>query len=75
MSDRISIDPATCSGKPCIRGTRAMVHQIFGLLGAGYSIDATLDAYPALHRDDIVAVLDWASELALSQRRDSVAAG
>lgn len=52
-----------------------MVHQIFGLLGAGYSIDATLDAYPALHRDDIVAVLDWASELALSQRRDSVAAG
>ena len=73
--DRISIDAAKCSGKPCIRGTRIMVHQIFGLLGAGYSIEAILEAYPSLERADVVAALEWASQLALAQRWESVAAG
>ena len=33
--DRITIDPAVCSGKPCIRGMRFPVHQILDLVAAG----------------------------------------
>ncbi len=34
---RVSIDPAVCHGKPCIRGTRIMVSLILDYLTAGES--------------------------------------
>jgi uncharacterized protein (DUF433 family) len=39
MTDRIEINPATCSGKPIIRGTRIMVRKILGMVAGGYTID------------------------------------
>ena len=36
--ERISIDPAIRSGKPCIRGTRLAVSDIFDYLGGGMSV-------------------------------------
>jgi uncharacterized protein (DUF433 family) len=50
-----------------------MVHQIFGLLGAGYSIEQVVEAYPALEPADVRAALEWASELALAKRLSPVA--
>jgi hypothetical protein len=32
---RITIDPAVCHGKPCIRGLRIWVGLVFGMLEAG----------------------------------------
>ena len=60
---RITVDPETCHGKPCIKGTRVMVWQIVQLLANGETVDATLDAYPNLAREDVQACLAYAAEL------------
>ena len=44
--DRIEINPAICSGKPVICGTRIMVSNILGMVAGGYAIDRILTAYP-----------------------------
>ena len=63
MSERVSVDPAICGGKPCIRGTRIMVRNILGMFAGGYTLDQVLDAYPELSRDDVVAALEYASDV------------
>jgi uncharacterized protein (DUF433 family) len=62
--DRITIDPAVCSGKPCIRGMRFPVHQIVELVAARNSFDKILDDYPALEEEDIRQALAYAAKLA-----------
>ena len=61
MEDRISVDPAICAGKPCIRGTRIMVKNILGMIAGGYDAARLLSAYPELTREDIAAALEYAS--------------
>ncbi len=56
MGERIVSDPEVCSGKPVIRGTRIMVRQILGLLGAGEAVEAILASYPSLTPEDVEAV-------------------
>ena len=63
MTDRISVDPEVCSGKPCIRGTRIMIKNILGMIAGGYTIEKILEAYPELTRDDITAALDYAHQV------------
>jgi uncharacterized protein (DUF433 family) len=43
------------SGKPCIRGTRIAVADIFDYLGGGMSIAEVLDDFPDLTTEDIQA--------------------
>jgi uncharacterized protein (DUF433 family) len=62
--DRITIDPAVCTGKPCIRGLRFPVARLLGLLAAGETPDAILEAYPYLERGDIAQALKYAAFLA-----------
>ena len=62
--DRISINPAVCHGKACIRGTRVMVSVILDNLAAGVSREGILASYPALVDLDIQAALAYAAELA-----------
>jgi uncharacterized protein (DUF433 family) len=62
--DRITIDPAICSGKPCIRGLRFPVSRLLGLLAAGETRDAILIAYPYLESGDIDEALRYAALLA-----------
>jgi uncharacterized protein (DUF433 family) len=57
--ERITIDPAVCTGKPCIRGLRFPVARLLGLLAAGETRDAILANYPYLEREDIDAVAAW----------------
>lgn len=61
MEDRISVDPAVCSGKPCIRGTRIMVRNILGMIAGGYTVERVLAEYPGLTREDVAAALEYAS--------------
>lgn len=74
MDDRILSDPDVCSGKPVIRGTRVMVRQILGLLGAGEPVEAILASYPSLTREDIEAATRYAIGLVDDVRLVSVAA-
>jgi uncharacterized protein (DUF433 family) len=62
MDERIEVDPDICSGKPVIRGTRIMVRNILGMVAGGEGVDAILDAYPELTRDDVVAALEYAAD-------------
>jgi uncharacterized protein (DUF433 family) len=50
---RITIDPAVCTGKPCIRGLRFPVARLLGLLAAGETREAILGNYPYLESEDI----------------------
>ena len=65
--DRISIDPRICHGQACVKGTRIPVHQIVRMLANGDSVDDLLAEYPSLSREDIMACLDYAAELAEEQ--------
>jgi uncharacterized protein (DUF433 family) len=58
---RITFDPETMGGKPCIRGMRVTVGTIVGLLAAGRTPDEVLGAYPYLERADIYEALAYAA--------------
>ena len=60
--DRIVIDPAIRSGKPCIRGTRITVYDILEYLAGGMSEDQLLRDFPTLTREDVRAVLEFAAD-------------
>ncbi len=69
---RITIDPAICHGKPCIRGLRYPVETILELLSAGMTTDEILADYPDLEREDILAALAFAAQLSRVKRLDLV---
>ena len=58
---RITLDPNVMGGKPCIRGMRVTVGTIVGLLAAGHSREAILEAYPYLEAADINEALSYAA--------------
>ena len=60
---RITIDPALCHGKPCIRGLRYPVALLLELLSGGMSIEELLADYPDLEHDDILAAFAFAARL------------
>jgi uncharacterized protein (DUF433 family) len=61
--ERITIDPAVCHGKPCIRGMRWPVEVVMDMLGSGMSINEILEDHPELEREDILASLNYAKLL------------
>jgi len=62
--ERITVDPAVCTGKPCIRGLRFPVARMLGLLAAGETREKILADYPYLEAADIDAALRYAAFLA-----------
>ena len=67
MNERITIDPNTCHGQACIKGTRIPVYQIIGMLANGDTIEELMKEYPSLERDDVLACLSYAASLAEEQ--------
>ena len=61
---RITVDPAVANGKPCIRRLRFPVSRLLGLLAAGETKEAILQAYPYLEPEDIAEALRYAAYLA-----------
>lgn len=74
MSDRITIDPAVCHGKPCIRGLRYPVENVLVWLASGMSTDDILKDYEDLEREDILAALSYAARLTQVKRLERLAA-
>jgi uncharacterized protein (DUF433 family) len=60
---RISVNPAVCFGKPCIRGTRIWVSLILDFLAAGSAVEEILADYPHLQRDDVLAAIAYGAEM------------
>ena len=63
LLQRIIIDPKIMIGKPVIKGTRIPVELIMRLIAQGIAEKEILDDYPHLTKEDIQAVLVYASEL------------
>lgn len=55
LNERITINPAQCGGRPCIRGVRIRVIDILDLLAAGLTTEQVLDELPDLELEDIDA--------------------
>jgi uncharacterized protein (DUF433 family) len=58
---RITTDPQVMGGKPCIRGLRATVGTIVGLIAADRSKEEILRLYPYLEEADITEALAYAA--------------
>ncbi|MEW5803206.1 MAG: DUF433 domain-containing protein [bacterium] len=60
----ITVDPAVCHGRACIKGTRIMVSVVLDNLAAGLQADEILHSYPSLTPESVQAAIAYAAELA-----------
>jgi uncharacterized protein (DUF433 family) len=74
MYDRITVDPAVCHGKPCIRGQRYPVEMILELLSAGMNHDEILADCADLEIEDMLDVYACAARLSRTRRLEVTAA-
>lgn len=58
---RITMNPALCGGRPCVRGMRIRVSDVIDLLAAGLSAQEVVAELPDLELDDVRACLAFAS--------------
>lgn len=63
LLERITVDPAICHGKPCIRGHRIWVSLVVDLLADGMTVEQVIEQYPGLESDDVRACMAYAAEM------------
>jgi uncharacterized protein (DUF433 family) len=61
LLNRISSDPASCGGRPCIKGTRMRVADIVEAIAHGATQQELLADFDYLTEDDITAALLYAA--------------
>jgi uncharacterized protein (DUF433 family) len=59
--ERITINPAQCGGRPCIRGMRIRVKDVIEMLAEGATEKEILEDFPDLESADIRASLAYAA--------------
>lgn len=73
LLDHVVVDPDVMHGKPVIEGTRVPVEVVLQALAAGESVEEVCEEY-GLEREDILAVLKYASTLVSGQEYRAVGA-
>lgn len=58
---RVTVDPAVCGGKPCIRGLRIRVVDVLDLLAEGLGPSEIVEELPDLELDDVRAAILYAA--------------
>jgi len=53
ISERITVDPEQCAGRPCIRGMRIRVSDVLDLFAAGLTSEQILEEMPDLEAEDL----------------------
>ena len=61
--ERITLNPAICHGKPCIREMRWPVEVVLDMLGSGMSPAEIMEDHPELEPEDFTACLYFAKLL------------
>ena len=61
LSERITVNPKQCGGRPCIRGMRIRVTDVLDLFAAGLTSQQILEEMPDLEAEDLQACLQYAS--------------
>jgi len=74
LLNRITIDPAVCHGKPCIRGLRYPVEFILEMLSGPTTPAQFLKEYPDLQEDDLKAALAYAAKMSRTKRFETLTA-
>ncbi|MGE5294314.1 MAG: DUF433 domain-containing protein [Solirubrobacterales bacterium] len=64
IKNRVTVNPQVCGGRPCIRDTRIEIAVILDGLAEGLTFEDIVDHYPQLVREDILAALAYAADLA-----------
>ncbi len=62
ITERITVNPKQCGGKPCIRGMRIRVVDVLDLLSNGLSVEDILKEFPKLEREDVLASIKYARD-------------
>ncbi len=60
-SERITVNPEQCGGRPCVRGMRIRVSDVLDLFAANLSAEQILEELPDLEMDDLRACLKFAA--------------
>ena len=60
LSERITVNPRQCGGRPCIRGMRIRVKDVLEMLAGGASEGEILVDFPDLEPADIRAAMEYA---------------
>lgn len=63
LLERITIDPRICHEKPVVRGLRYPVEMLLELMSAGMTVEEILADYEDLEREDLLAMLSYATRL------------
>lgn len=63
LLSRITINPSTCFGKPCVRGHRLWVSLVLDLLAGGMTTNEILQEYPGLEEADVLACIAYGAEM------------
>lgn len=63
LSERITVDPELCGGRPCVRGMRIRVQDVVDLFAAGLTPNQILEEMPDLVEADLKACLLYVSKL------------
>ncbi len=62
-ADVINISPEILGGTPVFRGTRVPIETLFDHLESGITIDAFLDDYPTVTKEQVIQVLELVGQL------------
>ena len=68
--ERVTLLPDVCNGKPTVRGMRITIETILQFLSAGDTVEAILDAFPFLEKEDIQACIAFALKNLSSYKND-----
>jgi len=72
LKDVISIDNEVLGGQTVFKGTRVPVETLFDHLEAGITIDAFLDDFPSVTKEQAIALLDFANKLLNTKNLDQL---
>lgn len=61
LLDRVTLDPQTCGGRPCLRDTRVRVQDVLDMLAGGAAEAEILADFSYLEAEDIRASLAYAA--------------
>jgi uncharacterized protein (DUF433 family) len=66
---RISINPAVCFGKPCVRGRRIRVSLVLDLLASGMKTEEIVREHD-LTEEDVLACIAYGAEMSRERYMD-----
>jgi uncharacterized protein (DUF433 family) len=72
LKDVISIDNEVLGGQTVFKGTRVPVETLFDHLEAGITIEAFLDDFPSVTKEQAIALLDYANKLFNTKNLDQL---